>query len=82
MDLRWKVKHFDKFFIFLNILISDDLCILNELGWIDAEGEAIEEVMNADLKTLPADVYEKISEDKIDECADKLVTKMAKKHQR
>ena len=59
---------------------SDDLCILNELGWIDAEGEAIEEVMKADLKTLPANVYEKLSEDENDECADKLVTKMAKKH--
>ena len=70
------------FSIFHKILITDDLCILNELGWIDAEGEAIEEVMKADLKTLPADVYEKLSEDEIDECAEKLVTKMAKKHKR
>ena len=30
-------------------------------------GEAIEEVMKAALKTLSADVYEKLSEDKIDE---------------
>ena len=72
----------DKFLISLNILIADDLCILNELGWIDAEGEAIKEVMKADLKTLPADVYEVLSEDKIDECAEMLVTKMAKKHKR
>ena len=33
--------------------------------------------MKADLKKLPVDVYEKLSEDKIDECADKLVAKMA-----
>jgi mannitol-specific phosphotransferase system IIBC component len=32
LDLRWKVNNFYKFLIFLNILISDDLCILNELG--------------------------------------------------
>ena len=38
--------------------------------------------MKADLKTLPADVYEKLSEDEIDKCAEKLVTKMAKKHRR
>ena len=68
--------------IFLNILIADDLFILKELGWIDAEGEAIEEVMKADLKTLPADVYEELSEDTIDECAEMLVTKIAKKHKR
>ena len=41
--------------------------------------EMFEEVMKADLKTLPADVYEELSEDKIDECAEMLVTKMAKK---
>eukprot|EP00091_Calanus_sinicus_P020154 TRINITY_DN5364_c0_g1_i3.p1 TRINITY_DN5364_c0_g1~~TRINITY_DN5364_c0_g1_i3.p1 ORF type:complete len:139 (-),score=46.31 TRINITY_DN5364_c0_g1_i3:53-469(-) len=62
--------------------MKDDLCILNELGWIDAEGEGIEEAMKADLKTLPANVYKMLSEDVLDECADKLVNKMAKKHKR
>ena len=38
--------------------------------------------MNADLKTLPADVYEKLSEDEIGECDDNLVAKMSKKHKR
>merc|ERR1712106_915746 len=30
-----------------------DLCILNKLGWIDTEGQAVDAVMTADLMTLP-----------------------------
>merc|ERR1712128_377579 len=62
--------------------MEDDLCILNQLGWIDSEGEAVEEVMTADLMTLPTDVSAKLSEDKVGSCADKMVSKMSKKHRR
>merc|ERR1711970_1702358 len=62
--------------------MEGDLCILSQLGWIDADGQAIEDVMTADLMTLPRDVSAKLSEDKVAECADKMVTKMAKKHKR
>merc|ERR1719244_2510386 len=62
--------------------MEGDLCILSQLGWIDADGQAIEDVMAADLMTLPRDVSAKLSEDKVAECADKMVTKMAKKHKR
>ena len=62
--------------------VSDDLCILNQLGWIDSEGEAVEEVMTADLMTLPADVSANLSEDEIGSCADEMVSKMSKKHRR
>merc|ERR1719427_868024 len=62
--------------------MEDDLCILNQLGWIDSDGEAVEEVMTADLMTLPTDVSAKLSEDKIGSCADKMVSKMSKKHRR
>merc|ERR1712128_74891 len=62
--------------------MEDDLCILNQLGWIDSEGEAVEDVMTADLMTLPTDVSAKLSEDKIGSCADKMVSKMSKKHRR
>merc|ERR1712128_174524 len=41
--------------------MEDDLCVLNQLGWIDSEGEAVEEVMTADLMTLPTDVSAKLS---------------------
>merc|ERR1719244_1333947 len=62
--------------------MEGDLCILSQLGWIDADGQAIEDVMAADLMTLPRDGSAKLSEDKVAECADKMVTKMAKKHKR
>merc|ERR1712128_354882 len=62
--------------------MEDDLCILNQLGWIDSEGEAVEEVMTADLMTLPTDVSAKLSEDKVGSCADEMVSKMSKKHRR
>merc|ERR1739844_240336 len=61
--------------------MEGDMCILSQLGWIDADGQAIEDVMTADLMTLPGDVSAKLSEDKVAECADKMVTKMAKKWQ-
>merc|ERR1719427_1099122 len=62
--------------------MEDDLCILNQLGWIDSEGKAVEEVMTADLLTLPTDVSANLSEDKIGSCADEMVSKMSKKHRR
>merc|ERR1712128_243797 len=66
----------------IGVEMEDDLCILNQLGWIDSEGEAVEEVMTADLMTLPTDVSAKLSEDKVGSCADKMVSKMSKKHRR
>merc|ERR1711936_998178 len=45
--------------------MEGDLCILSQLGWIDADGQAIEDVMTADLMTLPRDVSAKLSEDKV-----------------
>merc|ERR1711936_1080015 len=52
--------------------MEGDLCVLSQLGWIDADGQAIEDVMAADLMTLPRDVSAKLSEDKVAECADKM----------
>merc|ERR1711892_773153 len=42
----------------------------------------VEEVMTADLMTFPTDVSAKLSEDEIGSCADKMVSKMSKKHRR
>merc|ERR1711892_820895 len=59
-----------------------DLCILNKLGWIDTEGQAVDAVMKADLMTLPAEVSAKLSDEKVDACADKMVSKMSQRHKR
>merc|ERR1719154_581738 len=62
--------------------MEDDLCVLNQMGWIDAEGQADDAVMTADLMTLPTDVSAKLSEAKVEQCAEKMVEKMSKKHRR
>merc|ERR1719430_2586373 len=59
-----------------------DLCILNKLGWIDAAGDAIEEVMVEDIKTLPSDVSGKLNEANMSACAEKIVNKVSKHHER
>merc|ERR1712123_526148 len=59
-----------------------DLCILNKLGWIDTEGQAVDAVMTADLMTLPTEVSAKLSEEKVEACADKMVSKMSQRHKR
>merc|ERR1712123_200614 len=59
-----------------------DLCILNKLGWIDTEGQAVDGVMTADLMALPTEVSAKLSEEKVDACADKMVSKMSQRHKR
>merc|ERR1719483_272513 len=59
-----------------------DLCILKNLGWIDTEGQAVDAVMTADLMTLPTEVSAKLSEEKVEACADKMITKMSQRHER
>ena len=62
--------------------ISVDLCILNKLGWIDTEGQAVDAVMTADIRTLPTEVSAKLSEEKVEDCAEKMVSKMSQRHKR
>merc|ERR1712025_764205 len=59
-----------------------DLCILNKLGWIDAAGDAIEEVMVEDIKTLPSEVSDNLGEENISACAEKIVSNVSKHHKR
>merc|ERR1711892_591791 len=59
-----------------------DLCILKNLGWIDTDGQAVDAVMTADLMTLPTEVSTKLSEEKVEACADKMVSKMSQRHKR
>merc|ERR1711970_567988 len=59
-----------------------NLCILNKLGWIDAAGDAIKEVMVEDIKTLPSEVSDNLSKENMSACAEKITSKMAKHHER
>merc|ERR1739846_27946 len=59
-----------------------NICILNKLGWIDAAGDAIKEVMVEDIKTLPSEVSDDLSKENMSACAEKIASKMAKHHER
>merc|ERR1712215_281062 len=59
-----------------------NLCILNKLGWIDAAGDAIKEVMVEDIKTLPSEVSDNLSKENMSACAEKIVSKVSKHHER
>merc|ERR1712236_128442 len=66
----------------MNEEMKVNLCILNKLGWIDAAGDAIKEVMVEDIKTLPSEVSDNLSKENMSTCAEKIASKMAKHHER
>merc|ERR1719427_276397 len=50
--------------------IETELCVLNAIGWIDAEGNMNQDVEDADMAEFPAAVKEAVSEAKIKDCAE------------
>merc|ERR1711972_844933 len=50
--------------------IETELCVLNAIGWIDAEGNMKQDVEDADMAEFPAAVKEAVSESKIKDCAE------------
>merc|ERR1719312_562004 len=57
-----------------------NFCILQKLGWMDADMNAVMDVMKDDMMSLPAEVSATISTDKMTECADKIMDKMSKRY--
>ena len=56
--------------------------LFSQLGWVDTEGQAVEAVMTADLMTLSTEVSTNLSEEKVDTCAEKIVSKMSQRNKR
>merc|ERR1711931_105570 len=48
--------------------METELCVLNAIGWIDAEGNMKQDVEDADMAEFPAAVKEAVSESKIKDC--------------
>merc|ERR1712198_210774 len=59
-----------------------DLCIMKKLGWVDAEGKAVEEVMKADLMELPTEVSAPLAKDKLTTCAQEMFAKKNEKYKK
>ena len=52
--------------------------MFTELGWMDNEMNANEELIQADIDTLPADIANALNGEEYETCYNKAIEKMAK----
>merc|ERR1719403_206139 len=50
--------------------MKTELCVLNAIGWMDDEGNVVQDVEDADMAEFPEAVREAVSEAKIKDCAE------------
>merc|ERR1719494_191445 len=50
--------------------MKTELCVLNAIGWMDDEGNMMQDVEDADMAEFPETVREAVSEAKIKDCAE------------
>merc|ERR1711872_1096582 len=50
--------------------MKTELCVLNAIGWMDDEGNMMQDVEDADMAEFPEAVREAVSEAKIKDCAE------------
>merc|ERR1712055_265267 len=50
--------------------MKTELCVLNAIGWMDDEGNMMQDVEDADMAEFPEAVREAVSEAKINDCAE------------
>merc|ERR1719494_224244 len=50
--------------------MKTELCVLNAIGWMDDEGNMVQDVEDADMAEFPEAVREAVSEAKIKDCAE------------
>ena len=55
----------------------EDLCVMSQLGWIDQDGQPINQTMTEDVMSLPQEVSAHLSEETVGECAMDMVTQWA-----
>merc|ERR1712123_106849 len=54
-----------------------EMCVFTELGWMDDEMNSDEELIQADIVTLPSEIAEALNGDEYDQCVTKAEEKMA-----
>ena len=59
---------------------SDEGCVLHEIGWIDEDGNMMEDNVHADLATLNEGVQAGLSEDEVHQCVEDKLAAMAEEH--
>merc|ERR1711954_495961 len=64
---------------------AGEICVFQELGWMDSDMNEMEEVIQADIDTLPTEIAEALKGDQYEEClvkAEKKMKSMAKKYKK
>ena len=69
LESKAKSKLHPLVFFLQYILISEDLCVFDILGWVDENGKVIKDVMESAIKSLPTEVAIEMSLEKIVTCA-------------
>ena len=71
--------------LFLMVMCPEgEICVFQELGWMDSDMNEMEEVIQADIDTLPTDIADALKGDPYAEClamAEKKMESMAKKYE-
>merc|ERR1712203_456872 len=47
---------------------AGEICVFKELGWMDSDMNEMEEVIQADIDTLPTEIAEALNGDQYEEC--------------
>ena len=79
--------------LFINIMIlflmvmrpEGEICVFQELGWMDGDMKEMEEVIQADIDTLPTEIAEALKGDQYEEClamAEEKMKSMEKKYKK
>merc|ERR1712055_1256961 len=55
---------------------ADEICVFQELGWMDSDMNEMEEVIQADIDTLPNEISEALKGDEYEDCVLKAEEKM------
>merc|ERR1719342_115047 len=64
---------------------AGEICVFQELGWMDSDMNEMEEVIQADIDTLPAEIAEALNGEPYEKClakAEKKIMSMAKKYKK
>merc|ERR1711862_739512 len=62
---------------------AGEICVFQELGWMDSDMNEMEEVIQADIDTLPTEIAEALKGDQYEEClamAEEKMKSMEKKY--
>ena len=75
-----KCPSFEKIIGWVEEEFMEDGCVLAELGWIDEEGNDVQDVIEADIATLAPGVQEGLSELAMADCVSDTLAEMDEKY--